>query len=329
MVGDNSLLLKSDYTITPYGGYELPEIKGLVEKTKRTFLPAFGTKAASNPTKDENSEDVNRTIKDKIFSVSIGNKSQFKARINLASSNVSSVNFMEMNNLIHLFSSFLTIIKDYHYKVEMRDYFKEFIRLLPTNQVLKGLLTSKLLPNAMRNPNSSLYTVRTLCSPTVSPVSVNSDMNPTQLDASTPNYMEAELDIRLLPGSELPDAENLLTQFTNDLLKQKMNYKILSHQIGNETKIDTSLYRAIQKLMRETYNSEIIPIINPYLDYSILFREIGSQTLGFSPRTIEPNGNYDLFGRAKNVTNEQISIQNLILQADFYRKLISENFLVK
>jgi acetylornithine deacetylase/succinyl-diaminopimelate desuccinylase-like protein len=329
LMSDNSLLLKSDYTITPFGGFELPDIKGLVEKNKHQILPMFGNKSIDSKKDTQNNPTNDKSINDRLFTISIGNKGRFDTQINFASNNVSSVNFMETDNLIHLLSVFLNIIKNNHYKIEIRDSFKEFIRILPANQVIKSLLTSKLLANAMRNPNSSLYCIRTLCSPTVSPISVNSNINPTQLDSSTTNYIEADLDIRLLPGSILQDAENLIVQLIKDgQLTSKMRHKIVSYQIGNETQIDSRLYRSIQKVMRGKFNSEIIPVLNPYLDYSMFFREIGSQTLGFCPRINDRNGNFDLFGKEKNITNEQVSIHNLLFQADFYLNLLTENFLV-
>jgi len=134
-------------------------------------------------------------------------------------------------------------------------------------------------------------------------------ISPTMLKASEktnvlPEICEATLDCRLVPG-ETP--MSFLTKLKEIVDDERVTYEILQQAVPTESRLDTALFRAMQKsVQQEEPNSILVPFLSPGCTDSRFFRHLGIAAYGFMPVLLTDREVQRMHG-----IDERLSIENL------------------
>ena len=120
-----------------------------------------------------------------------------------------------------------------------------------------------------------------------------------------PSECEVTVDCRLLPGFD----EKWVEQYLKEILPN-LDYEIefIHREPPTESPIDTPLYRAIEKVVKNE-NTSIVPYISPGGTDSRFFRRLGRVAYGFIP--LKSDIPFKEFMSMVHGVNERISIKNL------------------
>lgn len=132
----------------------------------------------------------------------------------------------------------------------------------------------------------------------------------TRLQGSTqtnviPATATAELDIRLLPGS---DPQQFLGELTRVVADDQIAIEPISpHRIPNSSPADTTLYRIIREAaLARNPRAVVVPTLNSGYTESQMYRRLGIHCYGFAPVEITPE-----IDSSQHAANERIPVEEI------------------
>jgi acetylornithine deacetylase/succinyl-diaminopimelate desuccinylase-like protein len=117
-----------------------------------------------------------------------------------------------------------------------------------------------------------------------------------------PAEASAEIDIRLLPGE---DPQAFVSQLRSAVADDLVRFEVLLNFPPSSSPVDTSLYRAIERVAERDGAPVIANVLRGFTD-SHFFREHGTVSYGFLPVVFKEEDEHTMHG-----INERISLENL------------------
>ncbi|MHA1379576.1 MAG: M20/M25/M40 family metallo-hydrolase [Candidatus Helarchaeota archaeon] len=217
-------------------------------------------------------------------------------------------------------------IDNYKIPTAITEPFKEMIKGLRLPWIFEKLITSKRLAKgalslAKLKFKEVVDIVLPLIQMTITPTVIETENKKTNI---VPDSCEAIFDCRLLPGQD----RNYLYEHIKKAVGKKMFSELdltpIQSDPGTISPSNTILFERISKTIKNIQpGAEVIPFMVAGFTDSMHFRSKGVPAYGFCPIR---KGDLEIsewltLGHGKN---ERISMDNLLLEAEFFYKLIKE-----
>jgi acetylornithine deacetylase/succinyl-diaminopimelate desuccinylase-like protein len=130
-----------------------------------------------------------------------------------------------------------------------------------------------------------------------------------------PGQVEAELDIRLLPGQRIEDIVNYVRESLSD--DEITIHRMLGNE-ANESPRESEYYHIIEALLREYFPGAVVtPVLMTGTSDSRFFREKGIISYGMAPIVVSLQEVNLIHG-----ADERISVENLLKGTEVYTELV-------
>ena len=192
-----------------------------------------------------------------------------------------------------------------------------------TKLLANPMLADKVLDMLAKKEKSLAETIRAMLRATIAPTIIHGGVKENII----PSRCEAVFDCRILPGQ----TKDMLLNEIKAVLKRngvelgKLEFEILQENTPSESPVETPLYTAIEKTLREfDPNCGVTPFMMTGGTDSRFLREIGCVCYGFMPT--KPDLPFNEFLKMAHGIDERISIQNLVFSLSVLYRLV-ENFM--
>jgi acetylornithine deacetylase/succinyl-diaminopimelate desuccinylase-like protein len=136
-----------------------------------------------------------------------------------------------------------------------------------------------------------------------------------------PSECETVFDCRVLPGQSVDETFCLFKRLLEDVGLDKLSFEIIQMHDGNESTIQTPLFKTITAVLKDFEpNCGITPTLTTGGTDSHFFRETGSICYGFHPmRPDEPN---DELEKRMHGIDERITVENLVFGTSIFYETV-------
>jgi len=182
-------------------------------------------------------------------------------------------------------------------------------------------LADKILDRLAKKEKSLAEAIRAMLRTTIAPTIIHGGVKENVI----PSSCEAVFDCRILPGQTKETLLNEIKHVLRNVGLEKLEFEILQENTPSESPLETPLYAAIEKTLREfDPNSGVTPFMMTGGTDSRFLREIGCVCYGFMPMKSDLPFN-ELMKMAHGI-DERISIENLVFSLSVLYRLV-ENFM--
>ena len=140
-----------------------------------------------------------------------------------------------------------------------------------------------------------------------------------------PDRVDLQLDIRTLPGQELPEVQALIDQAVGDLADRVE--LIESHDDpATASPVETPLWDTLARTTQAFYaGSHLVPTLNVGATDARFFRRLGTTAYGFG--LFSEHLTFDEFGRMFHGDDERVDVESLRLSTELF-EAVSRDLLV-
>lgn len=229
-------------------------------------------------------------------------------------------------NALLKMNKIITKIKQYKTPVKITPAYKDMLKNVNFNWVLKKLLGNRFTLNftlwlaKFLMPELSEI-LKALTRMTISPTILKSGTKENVI----PEKAELVLDCRLLPGQDRDYLHFHLKQALGKKLFKEIEIVPILNEPGTRTEPNDLLYQNIAETMKEiTPDATLVPFLVPGNSDSKEFKYLNIPTYGFSPMHEDEDMPVDEALTLAHGINERISIDNLLLASEFIYRLIQK-----
>jgi acetylornithine deacetylase/succinyl-diaminopimelate desuccinylase-like protein len=131
-----------------------------------------------------------------------------------------------------------------------------------------------------------------------------------------PDRVDLQLDVRTLPGQELPDVQALIDEALGDLA-DRCELLDAHDDPATASPVETPLWDTLARTTRAFYDgSHLVPTLNVGATDARFFRRLGTTAYGFG--LFSERMTFDEFGRMFHGHDERVDVESLRLSTELF-----------